>query len=187
MFNDRYGLTDAVLERRKTVTRRVIPKSMLVNIGYPIDIPKLIEKSYYKIGEILAVSERYCDIDESRLKCKKDELYSLFKEKGWKNKMFVKANLMPNHIMITNIRVERLQDISNEDCIKEGVELNKRQFDYDGTYSYSVCGLKHWRSIGCYSYSSPKEAFSVLIDKISGKGTWENNPYVFVYDFKICD
>ena len=29
--------------------------------------------------------------------------------------------------------------------------------------------------------------YSVLIDKISGKGTWESNPYVFVYDFKLID
>ena len=26
-----------------------------------------------------------------------------------------------------------------------------------------------------------------LIDKVSGKGTWEGNPYVFVYEFKVIE
>ena len=32
---------------------------------------------------------------------------------------------------------------------------------------------------------TPHEAYAALIDKISGKGTWERNPYVFVYDFEL--
>lgn len=34
-------------------------------------------------------------------------------------------------------------------------------------------------------YPDPCEAYSVLIDRISGKGTWDSNPYVFVYDFEL--
>lgn len=34
---------------------------------------------------------------------------------------------------------------------------------------------------------SPKFAYAALIDKVSGKGTWESNPYVFVYDFELID
>jgi hypothetical protein len=33
----------------------------------------------------------------------------------------------------------------------------------------------------------PKEAFSFLIDKVSGNGTWESNPWVFVYTFELID
>lgn len=32
---------------------------------------------------------------------------------------------------------------------------------------------------------SPKEAYAALIDALSGKGTWESNPYVFAYDFDL--
>lgn len=35
------------------------------------------------------------------------------------------------------------------------------------------------------SFCTPQGAYSYLIDKISGKGTWERNPYVFVYDFEL--
>ena len=34
-------------------------------------------------------------------------------------------------------------------------------------------------------YTTPREAYAALIDKLSGKGTWESNPYVFVYDFEL--
>lgn len=106
---------------------------------------------------------------------------------GWKNKMFVRADLMLHHIRITNIKIERLQDISDEDCLREGVELNTRQYEYDGTKKYCVCGLGHWRAIGCTDFDTPREAFAALIDKVSGKGTWESNPYVFVYEFELID
>ncbi len=34
-------------------------------------------------------------------------------------------------------------------------------------------------------YCTPQDAYEILIDKVSGKGTWERNPYVFVYDFEL--
>ena len=34
-------------------------------------------------------------------------------------------------------------------------------------------------------YDNPRDAFAALIDEIRGKGTWDNNPYVFVYEFEL--
>ena len=34
-------------------------------------------------------------------------------------------------------------------------------------------------------FDTPREAFAALIDKVSGKGTWESNPYVWVYEFEL--
>lgn len=98
--------------------------------------------------------------------------------KGWDNKMFVRADLMPHHIHITDVRVERLQDISDEDCLKEGLE-------WDGIARKYYVGYNKETGGKTYLNSSPKEAFAHLIDKVSGKGTWERNPYVFVYDFEL--
>lgn len=36
-------------------------------------------------------------------------------------------------------------------------------------------------------FSSPQRAYADLIDKISGKGTWESNPWVVTYEFKLID
>lgn len=98
-------------------------------------------------------------------------------EKGYTNKMFVRTDLMPHHIRITHIRVERLQDISDEDCLKEGIWTRSGRW-----YCYDI--IK--RGMEFYDpYPDPCEAYSVLIDRISGKGTWDSNLYVFVYDFEL--
>ena len=221
LFNDKYSLTQAVLDGRKTMTRRIIkcPRTFKGEwvagfnihrrhsdkkiVGWPymydadereFDMGEILPK--YKVGEVVAVAQRYKDVVEKRNEAQETLcLYKIGEEyltmeemgAGWSNTMFTKADLMPHHIRITNIKIERLQDISDEDCLREGVELNTRQYEYDGTKKYCVCGLGHWRAIGCTDFDTPREAFAALIDKVSGKGTWESNPYVFVYEFELID
>ena len=216
MLNDKYGLTQAVLEGRKTMTRRIIkcPETykgrpvkglritgskdirlaveMLVYNEERDDFVPMYIQPRYEIGEVIAVAQSYESLGmnpEIALN-DKDGIGFYTKTKfapGWKNKMFVRADLMPHHIRITNIKIERLQDISDEDCLREGVELNTRQYECDGTKYYCVRGLGYWRAIGCTNFNTPREAFAALIDKISGKGTWESNPYVFAYEFELID
>lgn len=198
MFNDKYGLTQAVLEGRKTQTRRIANTSGRlrditvrqafeeVNKGKAclFDEGKPLAQSAYKLGEIIAIAQRYEDM------AKDDELFRLFSkkgillgdiiyEKGCSNKMFVRADLMPHHIRITNIRVERLQEISNGGCLKEGIWRDDDAGLEGPTYWYH--GLAN------SSFRTPQEAYASLINRISGKGTWEGNPYVFVYDFELID
>lgn len=211
MFNDRYGLTQAVLEGRKTQTRRILNPTMLFerlntyegwtkeSIAdwkesckdrlYKAEGEELkemldyaLEHSLYKVGENVAIAQRYIDLADS------DEFYRLCGihgmplecikfEKGCKNKMFVKADLMPNRIRITNIRIERLQDISEEDCLKEGLWM---------AHDVGLEGMTYWyHGLANSSFRTPQDAYAALIDKISGKGTWASNPYVFVYEFEL--
>lgn len=88
---------------------------------------------------------------------------------------------MPDHIQITSIKVERLQDISEEDCLKEGII--KGQCGSADTHFMDAYYIPNDKQ----PHISAQEAFSILIDKISGKGTWESNPYVWVYEFKLID
>lgn len=193
MFNDRIKLTAAVLEGRKTMTRRVIkcPKNyddfkvyktaygehrflLCDAAGFLVDEIDWRELARYQVGEIVAIAQRYCDI----LHCAdvpKGE------EKGWGNKMFVKAELMPHHIKITGITVERLQDISDEDCLREGIGTFKSPYYFDPCYHLPITSDK------VIYYKTPREAFAALIDKVSGKGTWDSNPWVFAYEFKLID
>lgn len=178
MFNDKYGLTQAVLEGRKTQTRRIsrISKHQfeLLTGVYPKAPKQLIESvlksnSRYYVGEIVAVAQSYKDLGFS------DGEYEIHKElvAGWNNKMFVRAELCKHQICITNVRVERLQDISDKDCINEGITEPTKDFP--------------WYSFGSKSFlfNEPQQAYSALIDKVIGKGTYESNPYVFVYDFEL--
>lgn len=95
---------------------------------------------------------------------------------GHYNKMFVRAELMPNKIKITDIRIQRLQDISDNDCIAEGIIKYA-----NGVYTYAIDRKKIFRS----RFGTPRVVYADLIDRINGKGTWRNNPYVFVYNFKL--
>lgn len=187
MFNDRCGLTQAVLEGRKTQTRRIayMPNGFIIFDDKDFQLKKLdngqalltlcnneFETAHYKIGEEVAIAQRYSDIADTH----GQELAQL---PGWNNKMFVKADLMPHRIRITNIRVERLQDISEEDCIAEGVWRDD---------NVGLEGTMFWyHGLANSSFRTPQQAYASLIDRISGKGTWESNPYVFVYDFELID
>lgn len=189
MFNDRYGLTQAVLEGRKTQTRRIADNAGRlrditvrqaleeVNKGRAclFDEGRPLALSAYKLGETIAIAQKYADLaydgEFFRL------LGKVIFEKGCHNKMFVKADFMPHRIRITNIRVERLQDISEEDCIAEGIWRDD---------NVGLEGTTYWyHGLANSSFRTPQQAYASLIDRISGKGTWESNPYVFVYDFEL--
>ena len=177
MFNDKYGLTQAVLEGRKTQTRRTFLKPGEENLLHGITSEYLISvKSRYKVGETVAIAQSYADItpqvDWVKCMIRKETL-------GWNNKMFVRAEDMTHHIRITKIRIERLQDIKSKDCLKEGL-WRAGDVGLEGT-TYWYHGLSN------SSFRTPQEAYASLIDNISGKGTWASNPYVFVYDFELIN
>ena len=200
MFNDKYGLTRAVLEGRKTMTRRAVkfptkfdwgfyhyPLKPVTQEGYRAFVELLDEdefhfeperyvSSQYAVGEIVAIAQNYDQLVPIGEPCVIMGEYVAGKP-GWLNKMFVKPEYMPHHIQITSIRVQNLQDISDEDCLKEGVVENHK-------YRYN-----HYPYVGktYFDYSDPQEAFAALIDKVSGKGTWASNPLVWVYEFKLID
>lgn len=191
MFNDKYGLTQAVLEGRKTQTRRTFLKPGEDPLLHGITPEYLISvRSRYSLGETIAIAQKYEDLrkdDEFYRICGKNgmPLECIKYEKGCHNKMFVRADLMPHHIRITNIRVERLQDISEEDCMAEGIRrFGKEYVRFKKEYCYTC---QNYAVTDFYSFSTPREAYASLIDRISGKGTWESNPYVFVYDFELID
>lgn len=207
MFNDKYGLTQAVLEGRKTMTRRVIsypskfrgqnvagyyvcrkPSGELVEACLHDEDERMIDAGQifpnFQVGEVVAIAQSYKDsgyTPDSLDRHPKDlSIRGLMKDSaGWNNKMFVKSYACKHHIKITNIKVERLQEISDDDCLKEGIfEWNAGQKDIP-FYSFSYADIP--------DYFSPRDAFADLIDKVSGKGTWEENPFVWVYEFKLFD
>lgn len=207
MFNDKFSLTQAVLEGRKTMTRRIVTyplKFRGVNVaGYfvckrpsgevteicmydederMIDGGQILPK--YKVGEIVAIAQSYKDCGNMPDFGLDEDGYPIMpKRSGFFNKMFVKADLMPHHIRITEVKVERLQDISEADCLKEGII----KYTKDGTvFKYDLSDrfeMFSWQDMK----RSPREAFSALIDKVSGKGMFASNPYVFAYEFELID
>lgn len=220
LFNDKFGLTKAVLDGRKTQTRRLLtltlhkkadrgnalievsPSKVFFEDGkwkfvYDDYVFLLPKENYpkYRVCEVVAVAQSYCSIAEelgnsNNATCaahyeknlqKASEYISWMEHPGFNNKMFVAADMMIHQIRITDVRVERLQDITDECCLKEGV-------------------IKEWFAPACKNYyyvpgvevksvkdvhDTPQEAFARLINKVSRKDVWNENPYVFVYDFEL--
>lgn len=196
MFNDRYGLTDAVIEGRKTMTRRLVSDRLWemwtdyddfcnsviggiarggtsVSREYYRERDFFKDKCSYKVGEIVAVAQCYNDVVR--------EFTDLAFVPGSTNKMFVRADLMPHQIRIIGIRCERLRDISDEDCMKEGV-VDVTYFKTGGRpYElFALPGHEYEET-----FNTPRRAFAALIDKASGRGTWDRNPWVVVYEFEL--
>lgn len=207
MFNDKYGLTQAVLEGRKTQTRRIAyTAGRLRDITVRQDLEGvnkgkaclfddgiLLAKSAYKLGETIAIAQKYEDLrkdDEFYRLCGKNgmPLECIKYEKGCSNKMFVKADLMPHRIRITNISIERLQDISDEDVIHEGFSnicFNKNMGNMLSEWCYDLCYYDAFGNSQSLHSTIAKEAYSYLIAKLYGWSLWNSNPYVFVYDFEL--
>ncbi len=211
MFNDKFHLTKAVLNGRKTMTRRIVTyplKFRGVNVaGYfvckrpsgevteicmydederMIDGGQILPK--YKVGEVVAIAQSYKDLGYDPDSLDRDPkdlgIRGFMKHSaGWNNKMFVSAAACKKHIRITGVKCERLQDISEADCLKEGII----KYTKDGTvFKYDLSDrfeMFSWQDMK----RSPREAFSALIDKVSGKGAWECNPFVWAYEFKLID
>lgn len=134
MFNERYGLQQAVLDRKKTMTRRIIKRRYEAVKAYHAngdwhfiadteDGDSVELKPHYEIGERVAIAHGYekilCEYGLPRLACDPMEsnydglpdayrnpavIRAMMNSKGYRNKMFVKSYLMPHHIRITDLR-----------------------------------------------------------------------------------
>lgn len=213
LFNDKFGLTKAVLEGRKTMTRRIIPNRVEVKeSGYNAcgfcDEDDRDVKPAYKVGDVVSIAQSYESIGrkdiawEYQVNDDGSAIESVMLP-GWKNKMFVRSEYMPWAIKITDVRVERLQDISEEDCSKEGViKLPYTTGDENTYYSYwnGISNEPRHKSKPPFTFTmnsgkitqfaiseldAARKVFQDIIDGVSGKGTWDSNPWVFVYEFEV--
>lgn len=207
LFNDQVALTAAVLEGRKTQTRRVVLQKLLdraeeyagqYTMSWQKDearVEYLLRNAPYKVGEVVAVSQSYKDIyTEMMLNVGENFLGTIYEKfqigyvensPAWGNKMYVCAELMPHKVEITSVGVRRLQYISDKDCMAEGVQKVSTPY---GT-RYVAGGVKVPDrevpiSSNC-SFTTPKDAFAALIGRTCGKLTWNMNPCVYVFEFKL--
>jgi hypothetical protein len=151
----------------------------------------------YKVGDILWVRETFREyfhvdrLDEKIIEYKADNPpmirifddngFQVYKKDGreklinWKPSIFMPKEAARIFLRIMDIRVERLQDISEEDAIAEGIEIVNEKVpvkaykDYLGQYNY---------------YSNPINSFKSLWESINGEKSWEQNPYVWVIHFE---
>ena len=173
MFNTKYGLEQSVLKELKTRTWRAD------------------KKPRYEVGEIVAIKQCYTDVmNYSFYNDKKlyDKVCNLMNEVGSTNKMFVKNELMPHKIKITKVTPCKLQDITEDECMREGIDTYgiEEHYVYDDFNSYRyidfIFNFPNSKKTG---YPYRLMAFADLINKLNGKGYWESNPDGYAYEFEL--
>lgn len=87
-------------------------------------------------------------------------------EIGWRPSIHMPRWASRIQLEITGVRVERLHDISQEDCIAEGCIGGHGAIS---GYAYSATPFEHYRAVW---------------ESINGAGSWNANPWVWVIDFK---
>ena len=183
-------MVNAILNGSKTQTRRVIKNPDYicdgVSVSSLIDQPHVIANysPYGKVGDQLWVRETF------RLYSKTDEcacyehcgcpptgtpIYRTDddnSETKWKPSIFMNRKYSRIQLEITDIRVERLNDISEDDADSEC---------FAGDFPHRVLPslAKHFDGS-----MSLQECFKVLWESINGKGSWRENPWVWVVEFK---
>jgi len=197
MFNDIYGLTQAVLDGRKTMTRRITIQPPYENYEIAFPMPDIafdenhpLSEAFcwvnkdnkeehtewirpqWKTGEVVAIAQPYKDI------CFENHPFGYPNNAGKTNKMFVRADLMPHRIQITRVQLQPLQSILKDDCLREGIE-------WDGLAGRYYIGHNRPSGLRIWLKDTSQRSFEELIDKVCGEGTWNKNPWVFAYTFKL--
>ncbi len=192
-------MVKAILENRKTMTRRIFKRVMKKYVAYRNHCAEILddsreplsEKEFYEVnspyqkGDILWVREmwRCMGFDDEPENPKMliqyhDETsrwvtmrsYERFKKfavcwAGWKPSIHIPREASRLFLKVLSVRVERLQDIIEEDAIREGMPESMT-----GASDYSIrCFHSLWDSLN----AKPKRGYS-----------WENNPWVWVIEFE---
>lgn len=207
MFNDKYGLTDAVLKGSKTQTRRIITTDIYNLIDFKayfdgeVDCAGEFENGWvdwrwvmpYRLGEEIAIAMSYEDVIAST-DIAVDKWIEMVEQAhggkdyrliaGTDNKMFVKAELMPYRIKITDMWMHRLKEISDEDIMQEGIfTIPAETSTHVNGYGYT---FDNWcyRGVRCSS-DTPIGAYKALFDKVTRRGTFDSNPMVVAYKYEL--
>lgn len=198
LFNG--DMVRAILDGRKTQTRRVIKPSVLnlfnvasnvgecspLTMGDPVD-PR--SQSYYgefspfgQVGDRLWVRETFGDCG-SRLVYRADSNDGAScSVKRWVPSIHMPRSACRLVLEITNVRVERLNSISEEDALAEGIRRTDNNFGNGPAYcDYMLANLNdvaEW-------YNRPSDSFISLWQSIYGAESWQHSPWVWVIEFKV--
>jgi hypothetical protein len=170
-------MVQAILEGRKTQTRRIIKDELLQNSTPDDDLEFLLLTIIYKykVGDVLWVRETFRAIDQEvgspRFEYKATEVINLIDK--WKPSLFMPKQACRIFLKMKSIRVERLQDISEEDAKAEGVDFVE-----------GINGNLYFNYLKKEYGGNERFSFMTLWESINGDGSWNKNPFVWVYEFE---
>lgn len=178
-------MVQAILEGKKTMTRRIMKDQ---NKGDSYKNSRTFRDGifilangaainwkcpYGKPNDQLWVKETFTEDRTGAIYYRADYQTGMFSK--WKPSIFMPRSTSRIDLLINSIRVEQLKDITNEDAKKEGVRFAK------STLGYCYCDYRY-KSFNIMT--SAVDSFKSLWEKINGIGSWKDNPWVWVIEFK---
>ncbi|WP_250455962.1 hypothetical protein [Clostridium tertium] len=205
-------MVKAIMEGKKTVTRRIIKKTNNKDfIGFvTCSVPKGDEgkvafgrgsledignanideyvRPPYKVGDILYVRETWCKDGESyffKADTDMDEaiIYMAINDLKWKPSIHMPKEAARIFLKVTNVRVERLQDITEEGAIKEGIRAYTKD---EKVYNYALNEEQYpWIVMPREPITPFCKLWNSTIKKDQlNKYSWQANPWVWVTEFE---
>ena len=178
------AMVRAILRGRKTQTRRICKKPIWTdmedvpnhctrygNVALPVKCP------YGEPGDRLWVKETFAVNSQPAVySYRADWVDGVKHVNKWKPSIFCTRKASRITLEIVAVRVERLQYITGQDAIAEGIH----RFDLDG------CEYFHWRKEAPTEehFNSAVMAYRDLWRSINGPDSWDANPWVWVVEFK---
>ncbi len=99
-----------------------------------------------------------------------------------RNSLFMPKSAARIWLRVTGVRLERLQDISEQDAIKEGIESG--YFKKAGVTWYLDYTSDHSTHLAQNAFEDPRKSFQSLWVSINGKVSWDYNQWLYVVSFE---
>lgn len=197
LFNT--DMVQAIIKWRKTQTRRIVKGMALNCLEHDMYSPEFVASSdldlcdFGKVGDILWVREtfqKHCTemettSDWAPISYKETGQY-VYKADGymlpkdslsfskWRPNIHMPKDACRIFLKVKSVRVERLQDISEEDAIAEGIEAQPKDNRF----------YKNYIRIDLKWCDSSVRSFETLWQSINGEQSWKDNPWVWVIEFE---
>lgn len=161
-------MVQAILEGRKSMTRRAVKDPHVLSCLSEGTLPSYFNSydhvfcKYGKPGDILWVREKWRKNDTPTgypYHFYTDDDYTNKDNEKWRPSIFMPKDACRIFLKVTDVKVERLQDITEAEAKAEGVQV-------------ADC---------CHAYY---HGFSLLWQKINGKESWEANPWAWCISFE---
>jgi hypothetical protein len=160
-------MVQAILEGRKTQTRRIVKDELLQNPNADDDLEFILLTVSHKIKE--------GDFQYFVNTAMGEELGK------WKPSIHMPKQACRIFLKIKSAKIERLNDISECDAIEEGCSKYGPFGEFKGSIHPNGGSMRY------RAYSKASRAFQCIWETINGEGSWCKNPFVWVYEFELID
>lgn len=179
----------ALLDDRKTQTRRMlkpqpddilegqIPRQLRIAIGDRLWVRETwqaLSFGDYQPTKSSQSEVRYAATDPCA------DLDAEARGYPWRPSIFMPRWASRLTLIVTDVRVERLQDCSEADAIAEGIQRH-----HSGWMPYSTAFYEADSITPANYHLDPRESYRSLWNKINGFGAWDANPWVAAYTFTV--